>query len=56
MSLLAHSCVCPGFCALVSNLARSHAPLPPVVLSAGSWLAEYYTVSVHALHMLLQHI
>jgi voltage-gated potassium channel Kch len=42
LSILAQSCRCPGWAAMVSNLIRSHAKLPPEVLEAGSWLAEYY--------------
>ncbi|CAM9134576.1 unnamed protein product [Chrysoparadoxa australica] len=43
MGMLAQSYICPGWSSLVANLVRSHTALPPQVLEAGSWLAEYYT-------------
>ncbi|CAM9108420.1 unnamed protein product [Discosporangium mesarthrocarpum] len=42
LSVLAQSCMCPGWSAVVANLLQSRATLPPQVLQQGSWLAEYY--------------
>ncbi|CAN0259107.1 unnamed protein product, partial [Laminaria digitata] len=42
LSVLAQSCLCPGWSAVVANLLESRAALPPQVLQQGSWLAEYY--------------
>ncbi|CAM9798334.1 unnamed protein product [Ectocarpus sp. 12 AP-2014] len=42
LSVLAQSCLCPGWAAVVANLLESRAALPAEVLQQGSWLAEYY--------------
>eukprot|EP00752_Nemacystus_decipiens_P013364 g11833.t1 len=42
LSVLAQSCLCPGWSAVVANLLESRAALPAQVLQQGSWLAEYY--------------
>eukprot|EP00903_Cladosiphon_okamuranus_P012012 g11279.t1 len=42
LSVLAQSCICPGWSAIVANLLESRAALPAQVLQQGSWLAEYY--------------
>ena len=61
LSLFAQGCLCPGLPTLLSNLMRSHAPMPPEVLLDASWYVEYYMGAAKQLYVVelspsLQHV